>query len=248
MPLVTVAVPSYNQGAYLNQTLTSIFQQEIPVEVYVLDAGSTDSSIDIIKKWESRLAGWRSYADKGQSAAINEGIAKGVAPYVCWVNSDDYLLPNGLLALLKCLESNPDSPVAYGKAYDYYQVGNMLKPVWTEKFSAKRLAVRCIVSQPATLIRRSMWDAVSGLDEGLHMALDYDLWWKLYKRFGELQYVDSYVAVNRVHRSTKTNTQRVLHYKEAMSVVKRHNGKLHMKWWLYQPYSVWIKSLLNKLE
>src|SRR5215204_1618297 len=80
-PIVTIAVPSYNQGRFLQEALTSIFDQGLPVEVFVADAGSTDCSLNIIKTFESRLAGWRSHADRGQAAAINEGIASGHAPY-----------------------------------------------------------------------------------------------------------------------------------------------------------------------
>src|ERR1700687_4026988 len=99
-PIVTIAVPSYNQGRFLDEALTSIFDQHLPVEVFVADAGSTDGSVEIIKRFESRLAGWRSHADRGQAAAINEGIANGHAPYVSWLNSDDTLLSGGLQRLV----------------------------------------------------------------------------------------------------------------------------------------------------
>src|SRR5258706_345707 len=94
-PIVTIAVPSYNQGRFLQDALTSIFDQGLPVEVFVADAGSTDESVDVVKKFESRLAGWRSHADRGQAAAINEGVASGHAPYVGWLNSDDTLVSGG---------------------------------------------------------------------------------------------------------------------------------------------------------
>jgi glycosyltransferase involved in cell wall biosynthesis len=93
-PVVTIAVPSYNQGRFLQDGLTSIFVQDLPVEVFVADAGSTDGSVDVIKTFESRLAGWRSHADRGQAAAINEGITTGSAPYVAWLDSGD-MLPGG---------------------------------------------------------------------------------------------------------------------------------------------------------
>jgi GT2 family glycosyltransferase len=92
-PLVTIA---FNQGRFLDEALTSIFEQDLPVEVYVAVAGSTDGSIEIVRKFEHRLAGWRSHPDGGQAAAINESIARGRAPYVGWLNSDDCLLPGGL--------------------------------------------------------------------------------------------------------------------------------------------------------
>jgi len=95
-PLVTIAVPSCNQGRFLDDALTSIFEQQLPVEVFVMDGGSTDNSIEIIRKWEGQLAGWRSHKDGGQAAAINEGIALGRAPYVCWLNSDDWFCLLGL--------------------------------------------------------------------------------------------------------------------------------------------------------
>ena len=94
--LVTIVVPSFNQGIYLDKCLDSIFSQNIPVEVFVMDGGSTDITLEVIKKWELKLAGWRSRKDEGQSAAINEGMKMGTAPFCCWLNSDDYFLENCL--------------------------------------------------------------------------------------------------------------------------------------------------------
>src|SRR6202022_4879607 len=108
-PIVPIAVPSYNQGRFLGQAVTSIFDQGLPVEVFVADAGSTDGSIDVIKKFEGRLAGWRSHANRGQATAINEGIARGSAPYVGWLNSDDCLLVGGLKRLLHGPDSQPET-------------------------------------------------------------------------------------------------------------------------------------------
>lgn len=246
-PLVTIAVPSYNQGEFLDDALTSIFRQDLSVEVFVVDGGSTDGSLAVIQKWKSKLTGWRSHRDAGQAAAVNEGIAAGRAPYVCWLNSDDWFVPCGLPSLLAALQAQPDVPAAYGRCWNVAQKSGKQTPVWVEPFDRNRLALRCIVSQPATLIRRSAWEAVGGLDECLHMAMDYDLWWRLYKQFGPMMFVDSFVAVNRVHESTKTNTQRRRHYREAMDVVRRHNGHVPLKWWLAQPYAIWYRSVVPRL-
>jgi len=242
---VTIAVPSYNQGRFLDDALTSIFEQNVPVEVFVLDGGSSDNSVDIIRKWEHKLSGWRSHPDDGQAAAINEGVAQGAAPYVCWLNSDDWFLPGGLAKLLGELQQYPDSPAVYGRAWNVVQKSGKQYQVWVEAFDERRMALRCIISQPATLIRRFAWDAVGGVDAQLHMAMDYDLWWRLYKSFGALHFVDDFVAVNREHEETKTKTQRRLHYKEAMKVVRKHYGRVPLKWWLAQPYSVWFKSVFG---
>lgn len=244
-PLVTVVVPSYNQGRYLEEALVSIFRQPIPVEVFVIDGGSSDNSLEIIHKWEKNLAGWRSHRDKGQAAAINEGIARGTAPYVCWLNSDDFFLSNGLSSLVSWLEEHPAHPAAYGQAWNYREDTQKKTPVFVEPFNHERLALRCIISQPASLVRRSVWKAVGGVDEGLHLAMDYDLWWRVYKKFGSLGYVNKYIAVNRDHKDTKTRTRRVEHYKEAIKIVRKHNGDVPIKWWLAQPYAVWFKSLIR---
>lgn len=240
-PLVTVAVPSFNQGQFLDDALSSIFQQEVPVEIFVLDGGSSDNSLEVIRKWEHRLAGWRSHADEGQAAAINEGIVQGRAPYVCWLNSDDLLLPGGLVKLVSELEMRLEVPAVYGRAWNEVQKTSKRYPVWVEPFSERRLALRCIISQPATLIRRSAWEAIGGVDATLHMAMDYDLWWRLYRNFGELGFVDHFVAINREHADTKTRNNRRLHYREAMKVIRRHYGSVPLKWWLAQPYAVWFK-------
>lgn len=241
-PLVTIAVPSFNQGCFLDETLSSIFQQEIPVEVFVLDGGSTDNSIEIIRKWEHKLAGWRSYVDNGQAAAINEGIANGNAPYVCWLNSDDFFLPLGLKQLLAKFHEYPEAPAVYGRSWNLIHKSGKQHPVWVEPFNEYRLALRCIISQPATLIRRAVWNAVGGLNEDLHMTMDYDLWWRLYRHAGPLKFLDTFVAINRDHCNTKTTTKRNMHYQEAISVVRKHYGRAPLKWWLAQPYAVWFKS------
>lgn len=245
-PRVSVAVPSCNQGRYLNQALESIFAQDVPVEVYVCDAGSTDESLDVIRAWEGRLAGWRSHADAGQAAAINEGVARGTAPFVCWLNSDDWLLPQGLARLVAALEADPSSPMAYGRTWSHAEGRKRMGKVFVRPFGERLMANLNIVSQPGTLVRRAAWEAVGGVDESLHMAMDYDLWWRLYRKFGVPHFVDEFVAVNREHADTKTSSKRREHYREAIAVVRRHYGRVPIKWWLAQPYAVWYRSLIGR--
>ncbi|WP_245570171.1 glycosyltransferase family 2 protein [Bradyrhizobium ottawaense] len=242
-PEVTVVVPSLNQGCYLEEALQSIASQDVPTEIIVMDGGSTDISLAILRRWSGRLSFWRSAPDGGQAAAINEGMQRGTAPYVSWLNSDDKLEPGSLRALINALDENPIAPAAYGEALNL-DAGGAKSPVWVQPFSERDLRLRCIISQPGTLIRRSAWDALGGLDPTLHFALDYDLWWRLYRRFGPLVHVPRILAVNRLHADTKTRNNRAAHYAEAMRVVRRHHGSLPVKWWLAQPYAVWWKALL----
>lgn len=243
MALVTVAVPSFNQSRWLGEALESIFAQQVDVEVHVCDGGSTDGSVEVIRRFERRLAGWRSHADSGQSAAVNEAISKGRAPYVCWLNSDDVLLPGALSKLLAALEANRDAPFAYGRVWNLHEASGRRRPnIEVRPFSEWLMARMNIVSQPATLIRRSAWEAVGGLDASLKLAMDYDLWWRLYLRFGKPAFLDDLLALNRIHADTKTNTRRREHYEEAMAVVRRHYGRVPLKWRLAWPYAVWYRS------
>jgi hypothetical protein len=247
-PVVTVAVPSLNQGRFLEAALTSIFAQGIAVEVFVADAGSTDATIDVIQRFAHRLAGWRSQPDAGQAAAINECMALGHAPYVAWLNSDDLYLPGGLSTLVHALASQTAAPAVYGRARNIDADGLALGRVWTEPFNASRLATRCIVSQPASLVRREVWSALDGLDTRLDMAFDYDLWWRISRSYGSLGHVDQEIACNRDHAGTKTRNRRARHYAEALAVVRQHHGRVPLKWWLAWPYAVWWRGAMASLR
>jgi GT2 family glycosyltransferase len=161
---------------------------------------------------------------------------------VAWLNSDDAYLPGGLRALAEALEEHPGWPAAYGRVWNTDAELRRTSRVWVQPFSERWLAVRNIVSQPGTLIRRQAWISIGGLDESLRMALDYDLWWRLFRQFGPLGYVDADVALNRNHERTKTNAQRACHYHEAIAVVRRHHGRVPAKWWLAWPVAVWLRA------
>jgi GT2 family glycosyltransferase len=245
-PLVTVAVPNLNHGRYLGEALESIFIQGIGVEVVVMDGGSTDQSLSVIRQWKGRLLSWRHGPDGGQAQAVNQGIAMGSAPYVCWLNSDDMFLPGGLQLLLSALSRSDGSPVAYGRCWTLNQRGRRFLPYVTMPFQPWLLKSYCFIAQPATLIRRSAWDAVNGLDGSLRMALDYDLWWRMYRKFGSFVYIRRFVAGSRMHRDTKTSRNRHEHYDEATRVLLRHTGRVPMKWRLAYPLMVNLRSAMHK--
>jgi len=239
---VTIAVPSLNQGRYLDDALASIFQQDIPVEVFVLDGNSTDNSLNIIRKWEPKLAGWRSHTDKGQAEAINEGIAQGSAPYVCWLNSDDYFYPGGLEKLIRTLKYQPDKQYTYARCWAVSKSGRKLLPYLTLPFSPRLFANFCCIAQPATLITRAAWTQAGGVNEDMQLAFDYDLWWRLYHAYGKPAYCKEFVAATRLHKDTKTASQPALHYQESMEVVKRNWGSVPLKWRAAGPIVQMLRS------
>ena len=240
---ISIALPSFNQGRFLEDALTSIFQQDLPVEVFVMDGGSTDNSVEIIKKWGHKLAAWRSHPDEGQAAAINEGISRGTAPYVCWLNSDDFFFTNGLKRLLHCLKDHPERHFSYGKCWTVSEPGKKLSPYLTRPFSPRLFANFCFIAQPATLITRHAWEKVKGLNEEMQMAFDYDLWWRLYREFGRPEYCKEFIAATRMHKDTKTANQLELHYRESIDVVRSNYGAVPFKWRFALPIMKMIRKL-----
>lgn len=245
---VTVVIPSFNQGAYLETTLQSIFDQQVNCQVIVVDGGSTDQSLKIIEKFQHQLHWWRSSPDAGQAAAINEGVQQGDAPFVCWLNSDDIFLQGGLEHLLATLQEATAYSAVYGKCKIIDQNGTWKKNYWTVPFSAHHLSNRCFIAQPATLIRRQTWEELGGLDESLHMAFDYDLWWRIYQQGAGLKYTFQTVAASRNHRATKTNLWRRRHYLESMRIVQKYHGHTPAKWFLAWPVRVTMWGVWNKLQ
>jgi len=242
---VSVIIPSFNQGQFIEDCLRSVFETKLHPQVIVMDGGSTDNSLNILKKWDRHLYYWQHQPDGGQAAAINAGMRLATTPYCCWINSDDFYLNDGIEKLINTISSS-NAAAVYGKVYDEFHHNKKRKAVWVEPFNFDRLAVRCIISQPGVMIRRKSWEAVGGLDENLHMALDYDLWWKLSQVDDGMHFLDDFVAINRVHAETKTNLNRQLHYREAMGVVKGYYGRVPLKWYWAQPWSIWIKYLKNR--
>jgi glycosyltransferase involved in cell wall biosynthesis len=244
-PLVTIAVPSYNQGGFLNDTLESIFKADVPVEVFVMDAGSTDHSVEVIEKWAPKLSGWRSHTDSGQAAAINEGISQGSAPYVCWLNSDDFFYPGGLKSLLSSLVSDPGKAYTYGKCWTVNVSGKKLAPYLTMGFSPRIFANFCFIAQPATLMTRVAWEQAGGLRETMQMAFDYDLWWRLHNTNGAPLYCREFVAATRKHGDTKTANGLDLHYEESMALVKEHWGRIPVKWRIALPFMRAVRKIVG---
>ena len=243
VPRVTVAIPSYNQGRFLEATLRSIFAQPVPLEVMLADGGSTDNTLQIIERWQDRLRWFRTGRDAGQAAAINEAISHGRAPLVCWLNSDDLFLPGGLSALVEAIESDISTAVTYGECLRVDERGRVIGRYRVAPLTTRALSRRSVIAQPASIIRREAWERMDGLDESLHLSPDYDLWWRLHKTGAHFNYIGANVAMARSHPATKTIRQASEMYAEAKLVVRRHHGSLPLIWWLRQPFSVGVRKL-----
>ncbi len=245
--LIAIAIPNFNQGRFLEEALESVFAQRgVDLRVAVVDGGSTDSSLAVIRRCEGKLTYWRSHSDQGQAAAINEGIDRlGEADYVGWLNADDLLLPEGLHRMALYLEKHPQCVAVFGKAQVIDEDGRVTGTYPTRPFARKSFSQTCTICQPATLIRRTVWQAIGGLDESLHMCLDYDLWWRLSKG-GSIEFLEEFVACSREHGATKTQTQRTRLYQEAVEVLQRHLGYVPWRWCLSETAYAWRAAHAGK--
>jgi GT2 family glycosyltransferase len=207
-----------------------IAQTGVNLQVALVDGGSTDQTSEILPLYRGKFHYFRTCPDNGQAAAINEGVShlKNTA-YVGWLNADDLLLPNGLELMASFLDHHPEYIAVFGKAHIIDEGGKIIGEYPTKPFNKKTFAMGCTISQPASLIRRSAWNAVGGVDESIQTCMDYDLWWRLSK-IGPIGYLEEFVACTRDHPQSKTRTQRKIVNDEAISILLRHYGMVPRNW------------------
>ncbi len=221
---MSIVTPSYNQAAFLEATIRSVLLQGYPnLEYLVIDGGSTDGSVGIIKQYEPWLAYWVSEPDRGQSHAVNKGWTRSSGEIVGWVNSDDLLLPGALWHVATAFRAHPTAGVVYGDC-DVW-VPNRPSPVRVRARQARLetlVASEALFCQPAGFYRRKAIEQVGWLDESLHYVMDRELWLRLFGT-GELWCLeDMPLAVSREHGEAKSRRQYGCFASELRDVLGRY--------------------------
>ena len=203
-PKVTIVTPSYNQGHFLEETIRSVLLQGYPdLEYIVIDGGSTDRSVETIRKYERWLSYWVSEKDSGQTQAINKGFARSTGEICAYLNSDDVYLPNALRDVGVFFGKHPDATVAYGDC-QIIDESSRLNDLWiAPEFDPVEFLFRCYIPQPATFWRRSATSAVGTFNQGMHYAFDYEMWLRIGARH-RLLHVPVMLAQHRKAEGTKT--------------------------------------------
>jgi glycosyltransferase involved in cell wall biosynthesis len=219
MTLVSVVTPSFNQAAYIRQTITSVLEQQgVPIEYLVVDGGSTDGSLEIIREYEARLAWWVSEPDAGQSDAINKGMRHAQGDIVAWLNSDDYYLPGAVEAACSLLERDPSAVLVYGDVKSVDKGGETINMQRFAQVDLGKLLCFEIIGQPAVFMRRDAYLEAGGLDTSLHVLLDHQLWIKMAKA-GRLLHADQAWAASRYHRAAKNRARASEFGQEALRIL-----------------------------
>jgi glycosyltransferase involved in cell wall biosynthesis len=211
-PRISIITPSYNQGHFIEETIRSVLNQGYPnLEYLIIDGGSTDNTVEIIKKYESQITYWVSEPDRGQTHAINKGLAQATGDILAYLNSDDYYLPGTLLAVAEYFQQHPEIDLLHGRCCYVNEAGEAIGEqfgniqtfaeildlwgVWWQK--------RQFV-QPEVFWTRRISDRIGGFNDALYYVMDYEYWSRILQAGGKVGRLDRELSCFRFTPSQKS--------------------------------------------
>lgn len=249
----SIIIPSFNQGKFLRQTIESILDQSYPsVEIIVVDGGSTDESVEVLRSFGNKIR-WQSEPDRGQTHAINKGIAQASGDILAYLNSDDYYLPGTLQKVVTAFETNTAANWLTG---DYEIVDVEGKPMqspigWYKRVCRKALSFSLLsilnpIAQPSTFFRRRLVDQLGPFDEALRYTMDYDYWMRAIQVQKPIVLTDKLSAF-RIHPTSKGGSQFRQQFAEELQVAKKYQKRAIFVW-LHQAHNALITGIYSLLK
>lgn len=218
-PRISIVTPSYNQGQFIEETIRSVLLQGYPnLEYIIIDGGSSDNTIEIIKKYEKYFSYWVSEADKGPTDAINKGWQRASGEIIAYLNSDDAYLPGILATIAETFQENCEARVICGNELKIDSEGFVISESSIEKADRLSLLHLNSISQPATFIRKSTLELTGGMNLDVHYVFDFELWLRI-TRLGPMKPIQRLLAVTRWHNDTITTTRRSEVGRELVQVI-----------------------------
>jgi GT2 family glycosyltransferase len=260
-PRISVVTPSYNQGEFIEQTIQSVLDQNYSnLEYVIIDGGSTDNSIDIIRKYERHLAFWVSEADRGAADAIAKGFGRITGSIMAYLNSDDVYMPGALNAAAERF-SGSNADLVYGNAQWIDSQGSTIGERRQTPFNASGYLYGGFdLQQPTTFWKREIYQKVGGMDPSFHFTFDTDLFFRFIAAGARFSHIRQLMAGFRIHPTSKSSTQwarceqelkrlRETHLRYPISSVQatlvRTVARLHRTvWYIAQGDALW---LLNRI-
>lgn len=245
LPLLTIITPSFNQGHFIEETILSVLSQNYPnLEHLVLDGGSTDSTVEILKKYPHIR--WVSEQDRGQTHAVNKGVQMAKGEIIGWVNSDDTFMPGAFDVVIERFRTEPACRVVFG---DYHAIDERGATLYSTKgFCGPYVDMirwwdyTYAIHQPTLFVRREVFQTAGLLDESYHYTMDYE-WWLRVARLYSFEHIPYYIATYRMHRDAKTFAPLEQYvYPEQLRASKKHWGRFwQSRYWLYRrSYQAWL--------
>jgi glycosyltransferase involved in cell wall biosynthesis len=244
MTLISIVTPSYNQAKYLEATIQSVLGQKgVDLEYIIMDGGSTDGSVDIIRKYDKELAHWISEPDQGQTDAINKGFSLAKGDFLAWINSDDTYEPGAFKEAVDFLNSHPEVGLVYGATHFINAEGNVIGEFPAAQTDFRRLRQGYVhIPQQAAFFRASLWRQVGPLDPSFYFAMDYDLWVRL-AALTKLVYIPKPWANFRLHGDAKTIAADDRCWPEMLKVHRRNGGA----WFSVIVAKYWVRKMAGPL-
>ena len=248
-PLVTIITPSYNQGEYIEDTIKSVLSQSYEnIEYIVMDGGSDDGTVDILKKYSDKLK-WISEPDNGQTDAINKGLKSSNGDYFCYLNSDDTLEKDAIKNMLLFLESHPEYTMVYGDADYIDKSGDVISAYQVFDWHFDTLKGHCFICQPATMWRKQTITDYGYFDDSLNYIMDYEYWLRIADKGGSIGYLPEKLASSRLYNETKTLSGRAEIFREIFEISDRMFGVASVQWHkAYADYLVFEKYNYLKIK
>lgn len=227
-PKISIVTPSFNQAEFLEQCICSVLDQNYAnLEYIIIDGGSTDKSVEIIKKYEKYLSFWVSERDQGQSDAINKGWRRATGDIMAWINSDDFYLPHSFDLAAEFYQQYPQASFYFGHGYRVDKAGNIISSFFPPGNIVHNQQLLLLglnyILQPSTFINKKYLLQANYLNTALHYTMDFDLWLRLAKLADPI-FIPEFLAAGREYETTKTSTGSFERMEEMRRLVEKQCG------------------------